>query len=134
MSESQYRSLAGGWSKDAICQSPGGGHLVENDIASDPHVYHDGTTFHMWFSAVNSKVKLGTAYATSPDGCNWTVWKKPNARLRDPVVDLVLEGIHTWENAGIETPHVCIGPDGIWRLYYTADMHSGPERGHGVAE
>lgn len=121
MSGAQYGSLAG-WSKDAVGQRPDGAPIVANDIASDPHVVFDGTQFRMWFSAVNSKVRLGTAYATSPDGANWTLWQNPDPSRRDPVVDLVLDRTRAWEAVGIETPHVCIGPDGVWRLFYSAEM------------
>jgi predicted GH43/DUF377 family glycosyl hydrolase len=72
-------------------------------------VIHDGTQFHLWYTAQGEQA-LGGGYATSPDGTLWT--KHPD----NPVLTPGLTG--TWDDGGVD-PHTVILEDGVFRMWYT---------------
>lgn len=89
-------------------------------IAADPSVISRNGRYEMWFTNADSRQRTGFARAESADGRGWTVWR--GAVPRDPIMDLVLapppDG---WDAPGIETANVVVGPDGVYRLYYSGN-------------
>jgi hypothetical protein len=97
-----------------------GGQLSPLGIAADPSVLRRGTRYEMWFTNADSRHRTGIARAESTDGLGWTVWRAPSAP--DPVMDLVLAAPpNAWDSPGLETANVLIGPDGLYRMYYTGN-------------
>jgi hypothetical protein len=89
-------------------------------IAADPSVLRRGARYEMWFTNADSRHRTGIARAESADGLAWTVWRAPSAP--DPVMDLVLAAPpNAWDSPGLETAHVLVGPDGLYRMYYTGN-------------
>ena len=98
----------------------GGTALSPLGIAADPSVVRRGTRYEMWFTNADSRKRTGFARAESADGLAWTVWRAPTAP--DPVMDLVLAApSNAWDSPGLETANVLVGPDGLYRLYYTGN-------------
>jgi hypothetical protein len=113
-----------------VAKTVNGENLHPRHLLGDPFITFDDGKYKMWFTTVNSKRVLGTAYAESPDGHTWTVWKDPDAP--DSVVDLVLSPTPGgWDTVGVETVSVIKMPDGTYRLYHTGDMP--PEGSHTFA-
>lgn len=97
-----------------------GGPLVPIRIAADPSVIRRNGRYEMFFTTAGSSHVSGIARAESIDGLVWSVWRAPSRR--DPLTDLVLPTPpNGWEAPGIETADVMIGPDGVWRMYYTGN-------------
>lgn len=97
-----------------------GGPLSPLGIAADPSVLRRGARYEMWFTNADSRNRTGIARAESADGLAWTVWRAPSAP--DPVMDLVLAAPPTaWDSPGLETANVLVGPDGLYRMYYTGN-------------
>ena len=97
-----------------------GQHLVPIQIAADPSVVRRNGRYELFFTTAGSSHVSGIARAEGSDGKVWSVWRSPTRP--DPLTDLVLptppDG---WEAPGIETADVLIGPDGLWRMYYTGN-------------
>jgi predicted GH43/DUF377 family glycosyl hydrolase len=70
-------------------------------------ILFDGTTYHMWYSTLDSLGGLG--YATSSDGINWT---KYNA---NPVLEPGPEG--TWDDTVPGSPSVILA-NSIYHMWY----------------
>lgn len=103
-----------------VVTARGGGTLSPYKMAPDPTVIKVGSTYHMWFTNSNSKNQTGIAYAKSKDGLTWDVYSKP--KEKDPVMDLVLTAPSDgWDTPGLETANVVVGPDGIFRMYYSGN-------------
>lgn len=97
-----------------------GGPLVPIRIAADPSVIRRDGRYEMFFTTAGSSQVSGIARAESSDGQVWSVWRAPTRR--DPLTDLVLPTPPGgWDAPGIETADVLIGPDGLWRMYYTGN-------------
>jgi hypothetical protein len=97
-----------------------GGPLSPLRIAADPSVIRRGGRYEMWFTNADSRKRTGIARAESGDGLAWTVWRSPSAP--DPVMDLVLAAPpNAWDSPGLETANVLVGPDGLYRMYYTGN-------------
>ncbi|MBR0670939.1 glycoside hydrolase family protein [Neoroseomonas soli] len=89
-------------------------------IAADPSVLRRGARYEMWFTNADSRQRTGIARAESTDGRIWTVWRSPTNP--DPVMDLVLAApAGGWDAPGLETANVLVGPDGLYRMYYTGN-------------
>lgn len=102
------------------CKKNNGETLTANKIVGDPHVVFIDGMYHMWFTAADRTEIAGLAYATSNDGLVWQVKEKEFSE-----VDLVIQtSKNLWDAPGIETAHLCIGPDGIWKMYYTGNRRS----------
>ena len=98
----------------------GGGPLSPLGIAADPSVLRSGAGYEMWFTNADSRHRTGIARAQSSDGLTWTVWRAPGQR--DPTMDLVLTAPpNAWDSPGLETAHVLVGPDRLYRMYYTGN-------------
>ncbi len=72
-------------------------------------VVHDGTIFHMWYSAWDPDNFERVGYATSPDG---SVWIKHPA---NPVMDVGPPG--SWDE-DVRSSDIVIFEDGIYRMWY----------------
>ena len=97
-----------------------GGPLVPIRIAADPSVIRRDGRYLMYFTTAGSSRVSGIARAESTDGRIWSVWRSPVRP--DPLTDLVLPTPpDVWEAPGIETANVLVGPDGVWRMYYTGN-------------
>ncbi len=94
--------------------------LVPIQIAADPSVIRRDGRYLMFFTTAGSSHVAGIARAESTDGRIWSVWRSPVRP--DPLTDQVLPTPRgSWESAGIETADVLVGPDGVWRMYYTGN-------------
>lgn len=111
----------GPWARvNPPAHNPAGGPLSPLRIAADPTVLRRGTGFELWFTNADSRQRTGIARAVGSDGITWTVWRNPVAP--DPVMDLVLTApANGWDAPGLETASVLVGPDGIYRMYYTGN-------------
>ena len=99
---------------------PEGGPLSPLRIAADPTVLRRGNRYEMWFTNADSRQRTGFARADSTDGLVWTVWRSPTNP--DPVMDLALAAPpDSWDSPGLETANALIGPDGLYRLYYSGN-------------
>ena len=97
-----------------------GSHLSPLLTSSDPSVLYEDGLYKIWFTNADSKDHVGIAYATSPDGKKWTVWKKSTDP--DPIMDLVLAPEETWNTVGLETANVMKTPGGEYRMYYSENL------------
>jgi predicted GH43/DUF377 family glycosyl hydrolase len=116
------------WVKIAspITDLAGATPLTPINASADPSVLWDGSQYRMYFTgAENSTGRTGIGYATSTDGSKWSLYKK--AVNPDPWVDLVLGPASStdWNGAGLETASIMVGPDSVYRLYYTGDNAAG---------
>lgn len=103
-----------------VAQTASGGPLSPYRIAADPSVIRRGDRYEMWFTNANSRQRGGIARAQSADGLVWTVWRDPVRP--DPVMDLVLPPPdNDWDSPGLENASVLVGPDGVYRMYYTGN-------------
>jgi len=66
-----------------------------------PSIYHNGTTYHMWYSARSSDDKFNIGYATSEDGIHWHKSDADN-----PVIKSV--GSIGWYCHGVHYPSVVV--------------------------
>jgi predicted GH43/DUF377 family glycosyl hydrolase len=97
-----------------------GQHLSPYRIAGDPSVIRRGDHYELFFTSADRRRRAGIARAESRDGLSWTVWR--NAANPDPVMDLALPPPDdSWEAPGIENANVLVGPDGLFRMYYTGN-------------
>jgi len=111
----------GNWVRAPLpVRTTAGGPLSPLGIAADPSVLRRGTRYEMWFTNADSQRRTGIARADSADGLAWTVWRAPSAP--DPVMDLVMAAPpNAWDSPGLETASVLVGPDGVYRMYYTGN-------------
>jgi hypothetical protein len=94
--------------------------LVPIRIAADPSVIRRDGRYLMFFTTAGSSHIAGIARAESTDGRTWSVWRSPVRP--DPLTDQMLATPRgSWDSAGIETADVLVGPDGVWRMYYTGN-------------
>lgn len=117
----QRCKFPGPWTRvEPPAQLADGGPLVPIRIAADPSVIRRNGRYEMFFTTAGSNHVSGIARAESSDGKIWSVWRAPVRP--DALTDLVLPTPpHGWEAPGIETADVLIGPDGLWRMYYTGN-------------
>lgn len=116
----QCRFLGAWTSRVKTARAVTGAPLSPLQIAADPSVLHEGGAYRMWFTNANSAGRTGVAYAESPDGRSWTVWK--NVVHPDLLMDLVLTAPDgAWDAPGIETPNVIHLSTGGYRLYYSGN-------------
>ena len=61
------------WTKSNsnLLVSPGAAGEWDENSVSEPNMYFDGSSYHMWFSGWNNDFIFQRGYATSPDGINW---------------------------------------------------------------
>lgn len=111
----------GPWTRlEPPARTPAGRHLSPLGIAADPTVLRRDGRYEMWFTNADSRQRTGFARAVSTDGLVWTVWRRPTDP--DPVMDLVLSApVNGWDGPGMETANVLVGPDGVYRLYYSGN-------------
>jgi hypothetical protein len=76
-------------------------------------VIHDGTQFHMWYTAWDDDDHGRAGYATSPDGGVWT--KHPG----NPVMDVGCPG--SWDGTAVG-PGTVIVDGGIYKMWYQGGL------------
>jgi predicted GH43/DUF377 family glycosyl hydrolase len=108
------------WNRLGPCLQPGGVPLTPLEIVGDPCVRVFNGLYHMWFTAAREGgSKMGIAHATSVDGFNWSVEEEGGD------TKLVVYAPPTaWDGLGVETNNVILGPDGVYRMYYTGNRTS----------
>lgn len=84
---------------------------ISNMLWNDPSVIKEGNIYKMWLSGGDpfaDKIVVKLYYATSNDGINWNINKKP--------ILVSTEG--QWDSESVETPSVIKVGD-LYHLYYT---------------
>lgn len=92
----------------------GVGNSPDSAVVAEPQVLKIGTTYHMWYSMINSWAieNFAVGYATSTDGITWTKFSG------NPV--LQLGGPGTWDRYWAAHPGVVYDPqNGDLLMYYT---------------
>lgn len=90
------------------------GNSPDSAAIAEPSVLKIGTTYHMWYSMINSWAieNFAVGYATSADGINW------NKHTGNPV--LPLGGFGSWDRYWAAHPGVVHNPQtGDLFMYYT---------------
>lgn len=91
---------------------PAGPETYDNQVAGHGSVLHEGGIYKLWYHAVGDSGVI-IAYATSPDGLNWT--KQGPVLLPNP---------SSWDK-GLWGPSV-IKKDGLYWMWYSAGGTSNP--------
>jgi predicted GH43/DUF377 family glycosyl hydrolase len=86
-------------------------------------VIHDGTTFHMWYSAMDSGYVERVGYATSADGTMWT------KHAGNPIVDVGPSG--SWDRHYIRPTTVMV-ENGTYKMWYGGGHSTGTENWYAV--
>lgn len=115
------------WTDQQTALSVGAGGTWDDTQTLSPTVYHDGTTFHMWYTGTPSATPdANVGYATSAAGRSFTkdggnpIFSQPSPA--------------TWDSGNIWHIGVARGADGHYYMVYSAvDTQSGESMKLGMA-
>ncbi|MCB2222020.1 MAG: T9SS type A sorting domain-containing protein [Bacteroidetes bacterium] len=87
----------------------------DESLVYSPHVYYDGTQYHMWYSgSMNNASYDQVGYAVSNDGINWT-----KDDINNPVIELGDPG--TWYDTWVIAGPVFKCNNGIFQMWFGGD-------------
>ena len=98
------------WTLHGVVMEP---DEIDSKGPGHPSILHEGNTYKMWYMASNDTRRGRILYATSTDGTNWTKH------------GVVMDYGGPYESRGYTRMSVLRMPDGVYRMWYTAQNDDG---------